>query len=131
MFINQFNMQIKADWIAFSITKEELASCITTAIFMIARSEQYEMSKDIPIEVFVDVEDKEVISVHLHHNDEGLLNLLASKNLYNKSKNFTAKQFIKLLFGESAEFSHADINDNLIIHMNFDEYIRLSLGMDK
>ena len=135
MFTNEFGQTIVADWVSFSIREETLSQLATTVIRSIVR--------DSSVNAIVDKMSNDgdyyttgffctgVEEEHVEPIEKAIgisVDSLEDGECFFGSGEETFNRMLRLMFGESATYRY-DEDGDYIVQLNYDEYIRKSLGV--
>ncbi len=135
MYTNEFGQTVVADWVSFSITEKHLSDLATTVVRSIVR--------DSSVFAVVDKMDNDddvyetgfyctgVQEEHVEAIEKAIgipVDSLEDGECFFDSGAETFKRMLRLMFGETATYRY-DEDGDYIITMNYDEYIRKSLGI--
>lgn len=135
MFTNEFGQTVKADWVSLSTNVDDLSALGTTIVRSMIRS------SDITLEVTsIEIDDEpylcaSIIGVTEEHFEKLQPAIGVEMRYFEDAKEYDAKdsselmqRILKLIFGETVSYSFGVDND-VLIRMDFDEYIKRTHGI--
>lgn len=117
MYTNEFNQTIKADWILISLTAEDLAGLAQVVLRTLVKGEE------IQVEV---IDNEKVVEIRYSALSE---DAIATIDEHTRGAGSTTSQIIKWIFGETSEFFDFGSEEQILIRVEFDSYIKRVHGL--
>lgn len=117
MYTNEFNQTIKADWILLSLTAQELASLAQVVLRTLVKGEE------IQVEV---IDNEKVVEIRYSALSEDAIAIIDERT---RGAESTTAQILEWIFGETSEFFDYGSDEQVLIRVEFDSYIKRVHGL--